>query len=63
MACAVLGARASLVLLAAVRETQLQYRREAEQLLIEAEKTSRKPVAGLGERVTRALQILREQQS
>ena len=61
-ALAVLGARASLVLLSAVRETQVQYRREAEQLLIEAEKTSRKPVAGLGERVTRALQILREQQ-
>jgi hypothetical protein len=60
---AVLGARASLVLLTAVRETQVEYRREAEQLLIEAEKISRKPVAGLGERVTRALQILREQQS
>ncbi|MFM9876232.1 MAG: hypothetical protein ACKVOG_00065 [Rhodoglobus sp.] len=59
---AVLGARASLVLLSAVRETQLQYRRDADQLLIEAEKTSRKPVAGLGERVNRALQILREQQ-
>jgi hypothetical protein len=59
----VLGARRSLELLSAVREAQVQYRLEAEQLLIEAEKTSRKPVAGLGERVTRALQILREQQS
>lgn len=58
----VLGARRSLELLSAVREAQVQYRLEAEQLLIEAEKTSRKPVAGLGERVTRALQILREQQ-
>ncbi len=59
---ALLGARASLTLLTAVRETQLQYRTEAEQLLAEAEKSSRKPVAGLGDRVTRALQILREQQ-
>lgn len=61
-ALSVLGARASLILLTAVRETQLVYRSEAEQLLAEAEKTSRKPVAGLGDRVTRALQILREQQ-
>lgn len=58
----VVGARRSLELLAAVREAQLQFRSEAEQLLAEAEKTSRKPVAGLGDRVTRALQILREQQ-
>lgn len=61
-ALAVLGARASVTLLSAVRETQVQYRTEALNLLIEAEKTSRKPVAGLGDRVTRALQILREQQ-
>jgi uncharacterized membrane protein YfbV (UPF0208 family) len=59
---AVLGARSSVALLSAVRETQLQYRSEAVQLIIEAEKTSRKKVAGLGDRVTRALQILREQQ-
>jgi hypothetical protein len=58
----VVGARRSLELLAAVREAQVQFRSEAEQLLIEAEKISRKPVAGLGDRVTRALQILREQQ-
>ncbi|MEQ1737678.1 MAG: hypothetical protein ABL886_14890 [Rhodoglobus sp.] len=58
----VLGARASIVLLTAVRETQLVYRSEAEQLLVEAGRSSRKPVAGLGDRVTRALQILREQQ-
>lgn len=61
-ALAVLGARASVTLLSAVRETQVQYRAEAVQLLAEAEKSSRKPVAGLGDRVTRALQILREQQ-
>ena len=61
-ALAVLGARASVTLLSAVRETQLQYRNEALQLIIEAEKTSRKRVAGLGDRVNRALQILREQQ-
>ena len=58
----IVGARRSLELLAAVREAQVQFRSEAEQLLIEGEKISRKPVAGLGDRVTRALQILREQQ-
>ncbi len=61
-ALAVLGARASVTLLSAVRATQVQYRTEALQLMIESEKTSRKRVAGLGDRVTRALQILREQQ-
>lgn len=61
-ALSVLGARASVTLLTAVRETQLVYRAEAEQLLTEASRSSRKPVAGLGDRVTRALQILREQQ-
>lgn len=59
---AVAGARASLRLLAAVRSTQDGYRAEALQLLSDAEKTSRKRVAGLGDRVNRALQILREQQ-
>ncbi|CAN5185054.1 hypothetical protein BH09ACT5_BH09ACT5_01590 [soil metagenome] len=59
---AIAGARASLVLLNAVRETQVEYRAEVVHLLAEAEKTSKKPVAGLGERVSRALQILREQQ-
>lgn len=58
----VVGARSSLVLLAAVRDAQVEYRSEALHLLAEAEKISRKPVAGLGERVSRALQILREQQ-
>lgn len=60
---AVAGARASLTLIAAVRDAQIEYRGEAVHLLAEAQKTSKKPVAGLGDRVTRALQILREQQS
>jgi hypothetical protein len=59
---AVAGARASLVLLNAVRDAQVEYRAEVVHLLTEAEKISKKPVAGLGERVSRALQILREQQ-
>lgn len=59
---AIAGARASLVLLNAVRDTQLEYRAEVVHLITEAEKTSKKPVAGLGDRVSRALQILREQQ-
>jgi len=59
---AIAGARASLVLLNAVRDTQVEYRAEVVHLLVEAEKISKKPVAGLGERVSRALQILREQQ-
>ena len=60
---AIAGARASLVLLNAVRDTQVEYRAEVVHLLGEAEKISKKPVAGLGERVSRALQILREQGS
>ena len=59
---AIAGARASLLLLNAVRDTQIEYRAEVAHLLGEAEKSSKKPVAGLGERVSRALQILREQQ-
>lgn len=59
---AVAGARASLTLVAAVREAQIEHRAELEHLLTEAERSSKKPVAGLGDRVTRALQILREQQ-
>jgi len=59
---AVTGARASLTLIAAVLATQVDYRSEVVHLLSEAEKISKKPVAGLGDRVTRALQILREQQ-
>ncbi len=61
-ALAVAGARASLALVAAVRETQVEHRADVEHLLAEAQRSSKKPVAGLGDRVARALQILREQQ-
>jgi hypothetical protein len=61
-ALAVAGARASLSLIARVRDTQVEYRAEVVHLLSEAEKISKKRVAGLGDRVARALQILREQQ-
>lgn len=56
------GARASVALLAAVRDAQVEHRAEAVHLLTEAAKTAKRPVAGLGDRVARALQILREQQ-
>ncbi|MEP6480478.1 MAG: hypothetical protein ABJA94_00555 [Rhodoglobus sp.] len=59
---AVSGARASITLVAAVRATQIEHRSDVEHLLAEAERSARKPVAGLGDRVARALQILREQQ-
>lgn len=59
---AVWGARASLTLVAAVREAQVEHRADLQHLLTEAERSSKKPVAGLGDRVARALQILREQQ-
>lgn len=60
---AVSAARASLTLRAAVRSTQDVYRGELLGLIIEAERSSKKRVAGLGDRVTRALSILREQQA
>jgi uncharacterized membrane protein YjgN (DUF898 family) len=56
------GARLSLTLLAGVRLAQSGHRSEAEHLLAEAEKTAKKRVAGLGDRVARALEILRKQQ-
>jgi hypothetical protein len=59
---AVAGARASVSLVAMVRDTQVEYRSEVVHLLAEAEKISKKRVVGLGDRVARALQILREQQ-
>ncbi|MCU1579718.1 MAG: hypothetical protein JWP19_1922 [Rhodoglobus sp.] len=59
---AVAGARASLTLVAAVREAQVAHRVDVVHLLAEAERSAKKPVAGLGDRVARALQILREQQ-
>jgi hypothetical protein len=57
------AARASAALRMSVRSTQEVYRRELVSLIVEAEKSSKKRVAGLGDRVTRALSILREQQA
>ncbi|MBH0131529.1 hypothetical protein [Salinibacterium sp. NK8237] len=56
------AARASLALGLSVRSTQDVYRGELMSLIVEAERSSKKRVAGLGDRVTRALSILREQQ-
>lgn len=59
---AIASAHASLTLIAAVRDAQVRHRGEVVHLLAEAEKTSKKRVAGLGDRVARALEILRQQQ-
>lgn len=59
----VIAARASLALGISVRSTQDVYRGELMSLIVEAERSSKKRVAGLGDRVTRALSILREQQA
>jgi len=59
---ALTSARASLASKTAWHAVYLKQRTEVEDLLIELEKAARKGVAGLGDRVTRALQILREQQ-
>lgn len=59
---AIVSARASLASKTAWHAVYLKQRTEVEDLLIELEKSARKGVAGLGDRVTRALQILREQQ-
>ncbi|CAO1650897.1 Integral membrane protein [Salinibacterium sp. NYA9b] len=56
------AAQASLALGASVRSTQDVYRGELMSLIVDAERSSKKRVAGLGDRVTRALSILREQQ-
>lgn len=61
-ALAIVSARASLASKTAWHAVYLKQRTEVEDLLIELEKASRKGVVGLGDRVTRALQILREQQ-
>ncbi|MGZ0212148.1 MAG: hypothetical protein ACKVI4_06690 [Actinomycetales bacterium] len=58
----VLAAQASLALAMSVRSTQDVYRGELMSLIVESERSSKKRVAGLGDRVTRALSILREQQ-
>jgi hypothetical protein len=59
---AVGSAKAALAARVARRVWVERQRAEVERLLILLERGSRKGVAGLGERVTRALQILREQQ-
>jgi hypothetical protein len=59
---AVASARASLAAKAAWHAVHLKQRAEAEDLLLEFERSTRKGVTGLGDRVTRALQILREQE-
>jgi len=59
----VIAARASVALHNSVRSTQEVYRRELVGLIAEAEKSSKKRVAGLGDRVARALSILKEQQA
>ncbi|EPR77254.1 hypothetical protein ADILRU_0363 [Leifsonia rubra CMS 76R] len=59
---ACVAARASAALRTAVRSTQEVYRGELSGLIAEVEKSSKKRVAGLGDRVARALSILREQQ-
>lgn len=59
---ALASARASLASKTAWHAVYLKQRTEVEDLLLELEKSSRTGVAGLGDRVTRALQILREQQ-
>lgn len=59
---AITSARASLAAKTAWHAVYLKQRSEVEDLLIELEKATRKGVTGLGDRVARALQILREQQ-
>ncbi|QAV69043.1 hypothetical protein ESZ53_00445 [Salinibacterium sp. UTAS2018] len=61
-AIGIVAAQASLALAMSVRSTQDVYRGELMSLIVEAERSSKKRVAGLGDRVNRALSILREQQ-
>ena len=58
----IVAAQASLALAMSVRSTQDVYRGELMSLIMETERSSKKRVAGLGDRVNRALSILREQQ-
>lgn len=60
---ALVGARTSLASKVAWHAIAQNQRAEVVDLLAEFERTSRKGVAGLGDRVTRALQILRDQQT
>ncbi|MGV8969051.1 MAG: hypothetical protein ACOH1J_01230 [Microbacteriaceae bacterium] len=59
---ALVGVRTSLASKVAWHAIAQNQRAEVVDLLAEFERTSRKGVAGLGDRVTRALQILRDQQ-
>jgi len=59
---ALAAARASVAAASARALVHEQHRLEIDELLDRAARTSRKRVAGLGDRVNRALQILREQQ-
>lgn len=59
---ALAAARASVAASSARALLHEQHRLEIDELLDRAARASRKRVAGLGDRVTRALQILREQQ-
>ena len=60
---ALAAARASVTAAAIAHVENARQRREIEALIEEAARSSRKKTAGLGDRVTRALQILREQQA
>lgn len=60
---ALAAARASLVSRVDRATLQVAHRARAVELLARADRTSKKRVAGLGDRVAKALQILREQQS
>lgn len=59
---ALAAARASVAAASARATVHDQHRAEIEELLDRASRVARKRVAGLGDRVNRALQILREQQ-
>lgn len=59
---ALAAARASVAAASARATVHEQQRAEIEELLDRVSRTARKRVAGLGDRVNRALQILREQQ-
>ena len=60
---ALLQARVALAAKAAWHSVYSKQRLDAVKLIEELEKSSRKGVAGLGDRVARALQILRDQQN
>lgn len=59
---ALAAARASVAAASARATVHEQHRAEIEELIDRASRSARKRVAGLGDRVNRALQILREQQ-